>query len=127
MEGVAYGTEHIRRYFHEAGFEPKEIYACGGSARSRLWMQIHSDVLGLPLYLTKEPNAPLLGDAILAAYGLGVYKTIEEAASQMVKIKMRIDPDRINTEAYRYHVEKYIETYPCLRELMHDMVDHEAK
>ena len=46
MEAVSYGTEHIMRYFREAGFIPEEVYACGGATQSDLWMQIESDVLG---------------------------------------------------------------------------------
>jgi FGGY-family pentulose kinase len=126
MEGVSYGTEHILRYFREAGFEPREIYACGGATQSDLWMQIQSDVLGVPIYLTEEPNAPLLGDAVLATCGAGVYGSIEEAASRMVRIRSRIEPDLEKTEAYRYYVDKYIATYPALKELMHDMLAHET-
>jgi len=126
MEGVAYGTEHIMRYFKDSGFEPKEIYACGGATNSDLWMQIHSDVMGVPIYLTEEPNAPLLGDAILAFYGAGVYSSIEEAASAMVRIKKSIEPNKENTGHYSYYVDKYIETYPRLKDLMHDMVSHET-
>jgi len=125
MEGVAYGTEHIMRYFNKAGFTAEEVYACGGATKSDLWMQIQSDVLGLPIFLTEEPNAPLLGDAILASFGSGYYKSIEEAVSRMVRIKKKVIPDLENTEAYRYYVEKYIQTYPALRSLMHDMVKHE--
>jgi len=126
MEGVSYGTEHILRYFRDAGYVPSEVYACGGATQSTLWMQIQSDVLGIPIHLTEEPNAPLLGDAILASYGSGVYESIEEAASCMVKIRDTIEPDLENTEAYRYYVDKYIDTYPALKELMHDMLRHET-
>jgi FGGY-family pentulose kinase len=126
MEGVCYGTEHIMRYFREAGFVPSEVYACGGATQSPLWMQIQSDVLGIPIYLTEEPNAPLLGDAILASYGAGICKSIEEAASHMVKIRDRIEPNLENTEAYRFYADKYIETYPALKDLMHDMLRHET-
>ncbi len=126
MEGVAYGTEHIMRYFKASGFDPKEIYACGGATNSDLWMQIHSDVMGVPIHLTEEPNAPLLGDAILASCGAGVYSSIEEAASVMVRIKKSIEPNKENTEQYSYYVDKYIETYPRLKDLMHDMVRHET-
>ncbi len=126
MEAVSYGTEHIMRYFREAGFIPEEVYACGGATKSEFWMQMQSDVLGIPINLTEEPNAPLLGDAILAAFGAGVYSSIDEAAKRMVRIKKRIEPVRENTEEYRYFVDKYIETYPPLRELMHDMLIHES-
>ncbi|MFW6180303.1 MAG: FGGY-family carbohydrate kinase [Spirochaetota bacterium] len=122
LEGVSYGTEHIMRYFAKAGFTAREIFACGGATRSELWMQIQSDVLGTPIYLTEEPNAPLLGDAILASVGSGFYGSIEEAAGNMVKISKEITPDLENTEKYRFYVDKYIQTYPRLKELMHDMV-----
>jgi FGGY-family pentulose kinase len=127
MEGISYGTEHIIRHFREAGFEPEEIYACGGATNSDLWIQIHSDVLGLPFYLTEEQNAPLLGDAVLASWGAGIYPSIEDAASNMVRVRNKIEPDMDRHRAYRYYVDKYIETYPRLRDLMHDMVRHETE
>ena len=125
MEGIAYGTEYIIRHFREAGFEPDGIYACGGATNSDLWMQIHADVIGLPMYLTEEPNAPLLGDAILASYGAGIYESIEEAAENMVRIRNTVEPDGEHHEAYRYYVDRYIETYESMCKLMHDMVRHE--
>jgi ribulokinase len=127
MEAVSYGMEHIMRHFREAGFTPREVYACGGATKSRLWMQMQSDVLGIPIYLTAEPNAPLLGDAILASFGAGVYGSIEEAADRMVKIREKIEPDPANTERYRYYVDTYIATYPPLKDLMHEMVKHEME
>ena len=127
MEGVAFGTEHIMRYFKKAGFTPKEVYACGGATKSKLWMQIQSDVLGVPIYLTNEPNAPLLGGAILASYGSGYYNTIEDGVKKMVKVKEKIMPDIDKHKEYEYYVVKYIETYPRLKDLMHDMVMHESK
>lgn len=126
MEAVCYGTEHIMRYFKEAGFVPEEVYACGGATKSNLWMQMQSDVLGVPINLTEEPNAPLLGDAILAAYGAGVYASIEDAANHMVRIQKKIEPDFKKTERYKHYVNMYIETYPHLKDLMHDMLKHET-
>jgi len=126
MEGVCYGTEHIMRYFKEAGFSPTEVYACGGATKSQLWMQMQSDVMGIPIYLTEEPNAPLLGDAILASFGARIYNSIEDAAEAMVKIKKKIEPDLEKTERYRYYVDKYIDTYPPLKDLMHDIARHES-
>ena len=82
--------------------------------------------LGIPIFLTEEPNAPLLGDAVLASCGAGVYNSIEEAASQMVKIKKKIEPDLKNRDIYKYYVDKYIDTYPRLKDLMHDMLKHET-
>jgi ribulokinase len=126
MEAVCYGMEHIMRCFRDAGYAPGEIFACGGATKSRLWMQMQSDVLGIPIFLTEESNAPLLGGAILASYGSGVYGSIEAAADRMVKIRDRIEPDLANTEKYRFYADKYIATYPQMKDLMHDMLDHET-
>ncbi len=123
LEGVAYGTEYIFRQFREAGYEAKEIYACGGAAKSLFWMQIHADVSGLPIYIPEVQDAPLLGSAILASVASGLYPTVSEAARNMVKISHRIEPDQANHEAYRFYVDQYIETYSQMSELMHRMTD----
>jgi len=44
-----------------------------------------------------------------------------------VKIREKIEPDPANTERYRYYVDKYIATYPPLKDLMHEMVRHETE
>jgi len=127
MEGISYGTEHIMRHFRAAGFTPGELYSCGGATGSDLWMQMQSDVLGLPILTTEEPNAPILGDAILASYGCGIYGSIEEAADKMVRISRRYEPDPGKTKRYAYYVDRYIETYERLKDMMHDMVKHERE
>ena len=124
LEGIAYGTEFIFRQFAEAGYETKEIYACGGPTRSRLWMQIHADVSGVPIAIPKVQDAPLLGSAILASVASGLYPTVKEAAGNMVTISTLVEPDKTNHEAYRFYVDRYIETYTQMSGLMHQMTDH---
>ena len=121
MEGVAYGTEYIFRTFREAGYAVSEIFACGGATRSRLWMQIHSDVSGIPIQIPEVQDAPLLGSAILAAVASGFYPTIQDGAQKMVRIQDEILPDPKNHETYKFFVDQYIETYDRLSESMHKM------
>jgi ribulose kinase len=61
MEGIAYGTEYILRQFKDAGFEPDGIYVCGGATNSDLWMQIHADVMGLPIVTTSTGTSRPIG------------------------------------------------------------------
>lgn len=124
LEGIAYGTEFVFHQFKEAGYETKEIYACGGPTRSRLWMQIHADVSGVPIAIPKVQDAPLLGSAILACVASGLYPTVKEAAGNMVSISQFVEPDKANHEAYRFYVDRYIETYTQMSGLMHQMTDH---
>jgi FGGY-family pentulose kinase len=123
MEGVAYGTEFIFQTFREANYDVSEIYACGGATRSRLWMQIHSDVSGLPIQIPEVQDAPLLGSAILAAVASELYPSIDSAAGSMVRFPTRIYPNAENHAAYKFFVNQYIATYAQVSELMHTMTE----
>ena len=50
----------------------------GGATRSPLWLQMHSDVTGLPVVVGEFDNAPLLGAAMLAAVGAGAFDDNDE-------------------------------------------------
>lgn len=127
MEGICYGTELIFRTLRSYGFQPQHIVACGGPLKSRLWMQIHADVSNLPIACTQVADAAALGSAILAAVGAGVYPGIAEAARHMVHTSHVIEPDPQRHAEYQFYVEKYIATYPLMRELMHDVAQHIEK
>ncbi len=128
MEGIAYGTEHILRTFREHGYEVQELVASGGPTKSPLWMQIHADVSNTPITLTEAgTSAALLGSAILAAVGAGAYESPQAGAKAMVRVKDRIEPNPEAHEAYQFFADKYINTYPQMEELMHDMTRHIAQ
>lgn len=124
-EGVAYGAEHCFRAMADAGYKINKIVACGGIVQSPVWMQIHADVCGQPIYTTKEVQAEAcLGDAIIAAATVGTYGSIQEAAANMVKLDKVYEPNMQRHEEYKFFVQKYIDTWPQLRELVHDTVRH---
>ena len=126
LEGICYGTEHILRTMRDNDFTPEEGVVCGGPTKSELWMQMHADVSNLPISFTKVPDAPALGSAILGAVGAGVYPDIQEAASNMVHTTGTIEPDPDMHEEYKFYVDKYTETYPQMKELMHEVAHHVA-
>ncbi len=127
VEGICYGTELIFRTLRSYGFQPQQIVACGGPLKSQLWMQIHADVSNLPITFTQVADAAVLGSAILAATGAGVYQSIQEAAHTMVHTSHVIEPNAQRHEEYQFYIEKYIATYPLMRELMHDMARYVGK
>lgn len=123
IEGVAYGTEDIFATMRRAGYAPQEFVLCGGATRSDLWMQIHADVSGVPIRLTKVPDAPALGSAILAAVGAGHYASIPEACDQMVEFTQTLEPDMHKHRAYQPLLEAYRATYQNLKETLHKQAD----
>ena len=126
IEGICYGTEDIFRTMREHGFNPGEAVVAGGPTKSKLWMQMHADVCNVPISFTKESEGPVLGSAMLAAVGAGIYPDIQTAARSMVHTTDTIQPNQEAHEAYKFYVDKYIATYPQMRDLMHETVRHEA-
>ncbi len=126
IEGICYGTEHILRTMRGQDFEPRMNVVSGGPANSELWMQMHADVSNVPISLTKVSEGPVLGAAMLAAVGAGIYPDIQTAAEHMVHTERTIEPNSEAHEAYQFYVDRYVETYPQMKELMHKTVKHEA-
>ena len=83
LEGVAMAIYDIFSRLEELGFALNEVRITGGGARLPLWCQIMADTLGKPL--THAGGDALLGSAIMAAVGSGLYKTIPEAVQAMVR------------------------------------------
>jgi FGGY-family pentulose kinase len=121
-EGTAMGSRHIQEDLKQAGFEAEAVYACGGGTRSALWLQIHADSSGIPIYLTEEPEATALGTAILAATGAGFFDDPAQAADEMVKVCREIQPDPTMKDYYDKQFDRYLRTYPALKDLMHEAV-----
>lgn len=124
-EGVAYGANHCIVSMNEAGYDVNEIYACGGIATSDFWMQMHADIIGVPMHTTVEnQSAGCLGDAIIAGVGAGLFDSFEEAAKTMVRIDKTYRPNMENHKEYQFYMERYMETWPQMREIVHKTVDH---
>lgn len=104
IQAVAYGTKHIIEEMNKHGYNINKIYACGGGTKNPLWLQEHSDITGCEIILPKESEAVLLGSAILAAVGVGIYSSILEAAVKMSTTGERYQPRTKNSD---YHNAKY--------------------
>ncbi|MDQ3182710.1 MAG: FGGY-family carbohydrate kinase, partial [Actinomycetota bacterium] len=98
----------------------------GGPAKSDLWMQMHADVSNVPISFTRVSDGPVLGSAMLAAIGAGIYPDISTAAENMVHTADTIEPDPGRHEEYAFYVDRYMETYPQMKELMHKTERHVA-
>ncbi len=127
IEGICFGTENILRTMRGQDFEPRLNVVSGGPAKSELWMQMHADVSNVPIAFTKVSEGPVLGSAMLAAVGAGIYPDIQSAAEKMVHTADTIEPDSERHEEYRFYVERYLETYPQMKELMHKTERHVAR
>ena len=117
LEGIAFGTELILETMRNNGFEAETVVLAGGATRSNLWLQIHADVSNLPLTLTKVPDAPALGSAILAAVGSGAFSDIGSAARKMVQVDRVIEPNPESHGIYQPFYQSYREHYLAMKKI----------
>lgn len=121
LESICYGSESIFAAMREQGYDPSNLVITGGPTKNRMWMQMHADVSNAPVQLTKVPDGPSLGSAILASVGAGVHPDVTAAAKAMVQVVETIEPDPEAHEKYAFFQAQYEATYPALKDLMHTM------
>ncbi|MEL4358811.1 MULTISPECIES: FGGY-family carbohydrate kinase [unclassified Luteococcus] len=124
MEGVCFGTQSIFDVMRANGYPPESVVVSGGPAKSKLWMQLHADVTNVPMTFTDVREGPVLGSAMMAAVGAGIFPDLPAAAQQMVHTVAVIEPNQTAHEAYEYSYHAYLRTYDAMRELMRDMTRH---
>lgn len=102
---------HLELVRQATGNMPSEIVFAGGAAKSPLWCQILSDVLGLPVKVPKVKEATALGAAILAGYGVGIYPDISKAARELVQWDKTYQPNMENHAVYAAQYDVWKEVY----------------
>jgi FGGY-family pentulose kinase len=125
-EATAFGTRRILEDVASHGLRITRLFAGGGGARSRLWLQIHPDILQQPLHLPEDGEACALGSALVAAVHSGHFASLEEAAGAMVRIAAVVEPRPALRGVYDDAYARYCGTYPALRDLMHSLSEPHA-
>ncbi len=105
LQAIAYGTRHIIEAMNAKGYHISQIYMCGGHLKNDVFIQEHADVTGCEMIIPKEPEAVLLGTAILAAVAAGEYKDVVSAMRSMSRVGKVYHP---NQSTAAFHAEKYV-------------------
>ncbi|MCF2136184.1 MAG: hypothetical protein K9W43_03000 [Candidatus Thorarchaeota archaeon] len=101
MEANGYGIQmYVQMMEGMLDVEFPEIIIDGGGSNSPLWRQIIADCTNKPVALPRTRDATVIGAAILAAIGMGVYGTFEEAVDNMVHMEERRQPIPENVTIY---------------------------
>ena len=72
---------------------PHEMVVTGGQAANDSWNQMKCNKSNIRINLPSCTDAELIGDAVFAFTGMGVYKSITEAASALCKVKKTYYPE----------------------------------
>jgi xylulokinase len=115
LEGVSYSARLVMDSLEaSACLRPIEFNHSGGGAASDIWCQIRADVLGRPIRRLKMLDAGVLGAALMAGTGIGVFSSLSEAARKFVVLDRVFEPNPIQSERHNHGFEKYIMLYQQL-------------
>jgi len=71
IQALAHGTRHILSEMNKAGYRIRTLLATGGDTKNPVFVREHADVTGCDVVLPREPEAVLLGAAILGGVASG--------------------------------------------------------
>ena len=116
-EATACGTRQILDDAEAHGLRVGRIVLGGGGCKSALWLQIHADVLGRPVHLTREPESCALGAAMAGAVGAGLFPDFAAAAAAMVALDRVVEPAPAPRATYAALFATYQRAYGAIRDL----------
>jgi ribulose kinase len=105
VQGISYGTRHIIENMNAKGYRINQILACGGGTKSMVYLQSHADATGCSITIGKEPEAVLLGSAILGAVAAGRYSSFLRAMQEMNTPGKTVNAAK--GKLAQYHEKKY--------------------
>ena len=85
LQGIVHDVALNLDQFENLGIPIREIKCVGGGSRSDYWLQLKADIIGKPVVKMKDNDAAVLGAAILAGVGTGIWTSYEEAIQCIVK------------------------------------------
>lgn len=100
LEGVTYYFVDAMSSLERMGLRPELFIASGGGSRSDHFLQIKTDILGVPFQRLESGEGSLTGAATLAGLGSGMFKNPDEAKQALVKLGRVFSPNPAGQARY---------------------------
>ncbi len=108
----------MKKLEKRGNFEFENIVVSGGASQSDEICQIVADVFNMNLLRGKTHETSGLGAAIITAYGIREFSTLNDAVKNMVNYSDVFKPKVENTEIYKaLFTEVYLKMYKNLEPL----------
>jgi ribulokinase/ribulose-phosphate 3-epimerase len=127
LEAVCFGTRRCLEAMADAGLDSNEIHMAGGATRSDIWLQMHADIVGKPVVVGEFDNSPLLGSAVLAAVGAGIFSSVEAAVAAMVRTSKRVLPNPSKKAKYDRVYKLYCDLVGAVAPISHALASRSFK
>lgn len=118
LEGVAYSARLVFDSLKQSACrEAAVVHHAGGGAASDLWCRIRADVLGKTLRRTAMRDAGVLGAALMAGVGAGMFRSLPQATREFVQYDAEFTPRADAASRHDRRFEAYRRTYESHRPL----------
>ncbi len=115
LEGITFYQREMLEVLPDAGISVRSCRATGGGSKSDAWLQLTADIFGIPVVRPRVTEAGVLGGAIIAGVGAGVWASYDEAVDRMVSLDRTFEPRMDVHEAYEPQYEKYRQIWPLMK------------
>lgn len=119
LEAAAFALRSVAEPIAAAGAPVHELRLAGRPSLHDAWARIKADVLGVPVAVPVVGETAVMGAAVLAARGVGLFASLEEAVAAMPGVARRLDPDPAAVARYDEVFAVYRSLYPALRPVFH--------
>ena len=107
LEGLTFEMAYNLEKLEGFGVAPNRLYACGGGARSKVWLQIKADIWNREILPVKTEETGALGSAILGFAAVTGEKDRLALAKKFVQLGEPMRPDATRVEVYREKFQLY--------------------
>ncbi len=118
LEGLCYEMAYNLEKLQNAGIRPDKLFACGGGARSKIWLQIKADVWGIPIIPVQTEETGALGSAILGFAAATGEQDVLKLAKDFIRHGEPILP---NMEHHAYYQKQYAQYKKMRRFFLEEM------
>jgi xylulokinase len=101
MESIAFEYLIWTSLLRNEGIAVNQMIGTGGGSNSRLWNQMKADMMNLEYMIPARSEGAVLGNALLAAYGVGAVKDLRKTIKEWVTIKETFRPKAEVTSFYQ--------------------------
>jgi sugar (pentulose or hexulose) kinase len=119
IEAADLALRHVADPIVAAGVAVRELRVSGGLAHEPVWNQVKADVTGFSVAVPAIVETAMVGSAIAAGAGIGLFADLAAGARAIVRIDARFEPDPAARPAYDALYATYVALYPALRPIVH--------
>ncbi|WP_169801137.1 xylulokinase [Halalkalibacter krulwichiae] len=121
LEGITFNILENVNVIKELGVPVEKIHLGAGGSKNMVWCQMIADVLGMDVSPLANRDGSALGAAVIAGTGIGMFSSIEEAVSKLVKAETDISYNHEKHQQYQKLFVGYQQVYQSINRYMNNL------